>query len=57
MKLSIVIPTYNSSLFIEQTIFSIYQQLLKLNVSSEIIILDDFSEDNTFAKIKEIKKI
>ena len=56
MKLSIVIPTYNSSLFIEQTIFSIYQQLLKLNVSSEIIILDDFSEDNTFAKIKEIKK-
>lgn len=56
MKLSIVIPTYNSSLFIEQTIFSIYQQLLKLNVSSEIIILDDFSEDNTFAKIREIKK-
>lgn len=56
MKLSILIPTYNSSNFIQKTIFHTVTQLKKVNVSSEIIIVDDFSTDNTYAKLNYIKK-
>lgn len=56
MKLSILIPTYNSSNFIQKTIYYTIAQLKKINVSSEIIIVDDFSKDNTYAKLNYIKK-
>jgi len=56
MKLSILIPTYNSSNFIEKTIYYTVTQLKKINVSSEIILVDDFSTDNTYAKLNYIKK-
>ena len=56
MKLSVLIPTYNSSNFIEETIYYTVAQLKKINVSSEIILVDDFSTDNTYAKLNYIKK-
>jgi undecaprenyl-phosphate 4-deoxy-4-formamido-L-arabinose transferase len=56
MKLSILIPTYNSSNFIQETIYYTVTQLKKINVSSEIIVVDDFSTDNTYAKLNYIKK-
>ena len=56
MKISILIPTYNSSNFIHKTIYHTVAQLKKINVYSEIIIVDDFSTDNTYAKLNYIKK-
>lgn len=48
-KASIIIPTYNSSKFIEKTIKSLVQ---KNETAYEIIVIDDCSED-----VKETKKI
>ena len=56
MKISILIPTYNSSNFIHKTIYHAITQLKKINVYSEIIVVDDFSTDNTYAKLNYIKK-
>lgn len=44
MKITIVIPTYNSELFIKKTIDSVLEQIDKVD---RIIIIDDFSKDNT----------
>jgi teichuronic acid biosynthesis glycosyltransferase TuaG len=43
-KVSIIIPTYNSEKFIERTIQSVMDQTYK---DWELIIVDDFSKDNT----------
>ena len=50
--LSVIIPTYNSSNFIEDTIQSILDQSYK---NFELLILDDCSQDDTFEKIKNFK--
>ena len=54
--ISIVIPTYNSSKFIDKSLSEIFNQLNKINVKSEIILVNDFSLDNTYIKLIEIKK-
>lgn len=50
-KVSIIIPTYNSQKTIEETIASVQQQSF---TDYEIIIIDDGSQDNTVAVIKNI---
>ena len=49
-KLSIIIPVFNSSNFIEKCLNSICKQLKK---NTELILIDDFSSDDS---VKIIKK-
>jgi len=51
MKVSVCIPTYNQAAFIEQSIFSSYNQSLK---PFEIIVFDDCSTDNTVEVLKKL---
>ena len=50
---SVIIPTYNAALFIEETISSILSQTIP---DFEIIVIDDASSDNTVQVIKKIAK-
>lgn len=54
MKLSIVIPAYNE----EKTILEVIKKVKKVrlnNITKEIIIVDDFSDDNTGKILSKIK--
>ena len=51
-KISIIIPTLNSSLTINKCIKSVLNQTYK---NFEIIILDSYSKDNTLNKIRNLK--
>ncbi len=48
---SIVIPTYNSALFINETLLSVFGQTYN---NYEVIVSDDGSQDNTRAVVREI---
>lgn len=50
-KVSIIIPTYNSSLFIKRTIESVFRQTFK---DWELIIVDDCSTDQTTDIIEDL---
>ena len=50
MKISIIIPTINSELFISTSLKRLNKILEKFQ--HEIIIINDFSSDNTFKIIK-----
>ena len=57
MKLSIVIPTYNSSKIIQTLVKDIKFNLCKkLNNRFEIIFINDCSTDNTWSIIQKITK-
>lgn len=47
---SVVIPSYNHERFIESTLYSVLEQSYK---NIELIIIDDGSSDDTFAKAKK----
>jgi len=51
---SVVIPTYNSSPFIQETVTSIAASFKKQNLDFEIIIVDDYSKDDTWSVIKKV---
>ena len=51
MRISAVIPAYNSAAFIAEAITSIVKQSY---VISEIIVVDDGSSDDTFAVIQDL---
>ena len=53
MLISIVIPTFNSSKYLSQTIETALNQTYK---NTEIIIVDDNSTDNTIKIIKNYQK-
>lgn len=55
MKISFVIPTYNSSLYIERCLDSIFSQKLFLD-DYEVIVVDDGSTDNTVGVLEDYKK-
>ena len=55
IKLSIVIPVYNSSKILENLIAEINLNLSKkLKNNYEIILINDFSTDDSWEKIKKI---
>ena len=55
MKLSIVIPVFNSSKIIIKLIKSIKKNIKK-NTSFEIILINDYSEDSSWKTIKSLAK-
>ncbi len=52
-KVSIIIPTYNSNLFIKRTILSVQNQTF---ADWELLIIDDCSTDNTVELVNEFVK-
>lgn len=52
---TVVIPTFNEDKHIKQTIDKIYDNLGKLKLNPEIIIVDD-SEDETYSILKKLKQ-
>jgi dolichol-phosphate mannosyltransferase len=56
MQLSIVIPTFNSASYIKETLSRVHKALIPLNISFEIIIVDDNSKDNTLKTCLEAQK-
>ncbi|PGO26564.1 glycosyl transferase [Bacillus cereus] len=54
MQISIIVPTYNASRFIEETIHSVLNQSFQ---DWELIIIDDCSTDDTVQKLNEFRKI
>lgn len=53
MKLSIIVPVYNE----EETVGKVVEELKKLNIDKEIIVVDDGSTDNTALIVTKIQGI
>ncbi len=63
-KISIVSPVYKAEAFVEKLVAEIQKTMIKINVSYEIILVDDRSPDDSWlamkaisAKIPEVKSI
>ena len=55
MKLSIVIPAYNESESITETLTSLYTTLVAENIPHEILVVNDNSKDTTLEVLTELK--
>jgi dolichol-phosphate mannosyltransferase len=55
MKLSIVIPAYNESESISETILLLYEKLFTNNIEHEIIVVNDNSNDETSFVLNTLK--
>ena len=53
MKLSIIIPVYNSENTIERCLESVFSQGI---ADLQVIVVDDYSVDATFLRCKEIQE-
>lgn len=53
VKLSVMLTCYNAELFVDEMLESLDSELKSLDVSYEIIIVDDASSDNTFSKLTD----
>src|SRR5690554_971609 len=51
---SVIMPTYNSSSFVDESIKSVITQTYK---NWELIITDDCSNDNTFSVVKKFESL
>ena len=56
MKLSVIIPCYNSEYYISNNLNKIYTFLKKKKLKSEIVCINDGSTDNTLLILKKLKK-
>ncbi len=56
MKLSIVIPAYNESLSLGETIGGIVEVVSKENIDYEILVVNDNSKDNTLEVLAALKE-
>ena len=54
MDLSVVVPVYNEELSVQPLYEAISKALSKLNLSYEILFIDDGSSDNTYLNSKEL---
>ena len=57
MKISVISPVYNAENIIDELINQISRELTKITQEYEIILVDDFSTDNSWKKIKCITKV
>ena len=55
MKLSIVIPAYNESESISETLLTLYDELKLRNIDHEILVVNDNSKDNTTEVLEQLK--
>ena len=55
MSLSIVIPCKNESEIIHETVGHIYNNLKNTNIEFEVILINDFSNDNTETVLKSLQ--
>ena len=56
MKLSVVIPAYNESESITETLESLYLVLQREQIPHEILVVNDNSKDNTLEVLENLKK-
>ena len=56
MEISIVIPVYNSAKSIEELVQRIMMVMEEKKISFEIILVDDYSGDNSLKVIKKLKE-
>ena len=54
MKLSIVSPIYRAENIVEKLVFEIEKEVSKLNITYEVILVDDRSPDKSWQKMKAI---
>lgn len=53
MKVSVIVPTFNQSIYLIERVMSIYNQNYK---NFDVTVLDDFSSDNSKITLNELKK-
>ena len=56
MEISVIVPCYNSEYYILNNLNKIYSFLKKKKIKSEIICINDGSNDNTLSILKKLKK-
>ncbi len=56
MKISIVIPAYNETESITETVTNIHQKLVAEKIIHEIVVVNDNSKDNTAEVLESLKK-
>ena len=56
MSISFILPCYNCESYIKKNIIKLNKKLKILKIKYELILVYDFSEDQTYLKLQEIKK-